>query len=87
MQGTRSNNLCEALRKMQIRCQRRRQSRGSANLWLDKVKSRLCKIESVFDASRMASVSKRRYGTQREGNPIILFDRVKSRASNAKASG
>jgi hypothetical protein len=52
MQGTMSNNLCEALRKMQIRGKRQIPPGGSANLWSDMANPRLCEDESVFEISK-----------------------------------
>ena len=51
MQGTMSNNLCEALRKMQIRSERRTLPRRSANLRLGMATSRSFERESVFEVS------------------------------------
>ena len=46
------------------------------------------KVESAFEISRRITASKRRYGTETEGNPVILHDRVKSdEVNDAKASG
>ena len=46
------------------------------------------KVESAFEISRRITASKRRYGTETEGNPVILHDRVKSyEVKDAKASG
>jgi len=70
MQWTMSKKLCEAPRKMQTRDERRTSPRGSANLWLDKVKPKLCEVESVFEVSTYIDISKRRYGMEVKGNPI-----------------
>ena len=78
MQWTMSNKLCEAPVKMQIRCERRTPPRRSANLWLDMVKPRLFKVESVLEVSLLSAISKRRYGMEVEGNSVVLHDRVKS---------
>jgi hypothetical protein len=78
MQRTMSNKLCEALMKRQIRSQCRRLSRGSAYLWSGMVKPRLCEVESVFETSISPFTSKRQYGVQIEGNPILIRDRMKS---------
>jgi hypothetical protein len=46
------------------------------------------KMESALEISRHITASKRRYGTETEGNPVILHDRVKSyEVNDAKASG
>jgi len=87
MQGKMSNNLCEALRKMQIRSKRWMLPRRSANLWLEMVKSRLCEIESVLETSRRRSNSKQRYGLQAEGNHTILSGMMKAGYPIANASG
>jgi len=65
MQGTMSNNLCEALREMQIRGERQTPPRRSANLWSGMVNPRLCKDESVYETSPIATISKWRYGMRK----------------------
>lgn len=77
MQGIMSKNLCEALRKTQIRSTSQL-PRGSANLWSDMVNPRSCEDESVLETSTSMSTSKRRYGVEVEGNPEAQFIGVKS---------
>ncbi len=78
MQGTMSKNLCEALRTMQIRSERRTLPRRSANLWSDMANPRWCKDKSVFEISIPATISKRRYGMEVEGNSASYDGRMKS---------
>jgi hypothetical protein len=78
MQGTMSENLCEAPREMRIRGERRTPPRWSANLWLDMANPRLCEDESTFEASQCRHISKRRYELQTEGNPILHSCGMKS---------
>jgi hypothetical protein len=77
MQGTMSENLYEALKKMQIRSTLQL-PRRSANLWSDMTKLRLCNAESAFEISIQQGISKQRYVMQTEGNPITAIDRMKS---------
>lgn len=70
MRGKVSENLCEAPMIMRIRGKRRIPPGRFANLWSNKVKSRSCKVESVYETSEGMSISKRRYGIQAEGSPI-----------------
>jgi hypothetical protein len=69
MQGTMSDNLCEALRKTQIRSECRTLPRRSANLWSGMANPRLCEDEPVLEVSIFLSTSKRQYGMETEGNP------------------
>jgi hypothetical protein len=69
MQGTMSENLCEALMKMPIRAERRTAPRWSANLWLNMANPRLCKDKSMCETSKCRPISKRRYGMEAEGSP------------------
>lgn len=78
MQGTMSKNLCEALRIMQIRSERRTLPRRSANLWSEMATLRWFEEESVYEISKSATISKRRYGIEIEGNPTFRFGRMKS---------
>ena len=78
MRETMSNNLCEAPRKMQIRDECRTSPRWSANLWLDRVKLKLWKVESVCEASKCITISKRQYGMETDGKPVGCHDRLKS---------
>lgn len=79
MQGTKSNNLCEAPREMSIRDKRRMYPRGSANLWSNMVNPRWFEDESVQETSLRDSISKRRYGIQTEGNLKRMVSGMKSR--------
>ena len=78
MQWTISNKLYEALRTMQIRSECRTLPRGSANLWLGKVKPSTSKAESMLESSITLSTSKRQYGVEMEGNPVLYLDWMKS---------
>jgi len=78
VRGKTSNNLCEAWVKRRVR-DTSQLPRRLAYLWLDMVTPRLCKGESVFEASIFATISKRRYGMETEGNPIGHCDRMKSK--------
>ena len=86
MRGKMSNNLCEAWVKRRVR-DTSQLPRRLAYLWLDMVTPRLCKGESVFEASIFATISKRRYGMETEGNPIGHCDRMKSNLIDVNASG
>jgi hypothetical protein len=78
MQWTMSKKLCEALRIMQIRSQRRRLPRRSAYLWSGMVKPRSCEVESVYESSTLPPISKRRYGIEMGGNWKYVALLVKS---------
>ncbi|MFX0108930.1 MAG: hypothetical protein ACFE7R_11640, partial [Candidatus Hodarchaeota archaeon] len=61
--------------------------RRSANLWSNKVTSRLCETELVLETSSALSISKRRYGVEVEGTPKSGFlGRKSSSAGAANAS-
>lgn len=70
MQGTMSNNLCEALRIRQIRSTSQL-PRRSAYLRSDMVTPRLCEEESVLEVSIGRNISKRRYGMETEGSHTV----------------
>jgi hypothetical protein len=46
------------------------------------VKLRLCEVESVFESSILLTTSKRQYGVEVEGNPVVHSDWVKSISDN-----
>ena len=82
MRGTMSNKPCEALRTMQIRSTSQL-PRRSANLWSDMANPRLCEDESVCEISIFRSISKRRYGMETGGNPVVLY-RMKSKKGSCE---
>lgn len=87
MQWIMSSKLCEAWVKMRIRSECRTLPRRSANLWLDRAKPRSCEVESVWKPQYGATISKRQYGMETEGNPTCLIGRMKSDIFCANASG
>lgn len=87
MQWTISDKLYGAWVKMRIRSECQTLPRRSANLWLDKVKSSVSKIESMFESSIHQTTSKWQYGVEMEGNLESVFVWIKSNTNCAKASG
>ena len=79
-----SEKPCEVSMKMQIRSQRRRLPRWSANLWSNKVTSRLCETEPVLETSSALSISKRRYGMETKGSFSPVMREMKSKHSSCE---
>lgn len=72
MRGEMSKNPCEALGKMRIRVTPT-SPRWFANLRLDMVTvGTRNPMESMFEISRVKTISKRRYGMEATGNPQLF---------------
>ena len=73
-----SKNLCEAWVKRRVR-DTSQSPRWLAYLWLNMATPRWCEEESTLEFSKLQTISKRRYGMETEGNPVMPPNGMKSK--------